>query len=1078
MKRTNAVPKIRLLLLSLISIFCFSYQVYAQQRVTINSSQEKLTKVLNEIQKQTSYSFVYNNSLINGNNVVSVNVKDASVEAVLDKIFANTPITYKISGKQVVLYPKEFDSKGGSQALSGTVKDSNGEPLIGVTVHNLTQNLIATTDLDGKYSVKMAPGDDIQFSYVGMTSKTVKAVPGMSSNVVLESDATLLEEAVVIGYGTAKKISSIVGAATTVKSDVFNKVPAASSGDALQGQVAGLQVYSSTGEPGSDVSMRLRGVNSINASNTPLFILDGSPVDVAIFTSMNPNDIETMTVLKDASSAAIYGSRAANGVVYITTKKGKEETPVVQLSASYGVSNIADFNIDLMSASEWFSFRELTEPSLKENAEFQDLKNFRLKNNINFDWKDWILRQNAPTWKADLSISGRTNKMDYYVSLGTFDQQGIEHDSYLTRYNLRTNVNVKVTDWLKIGTNTTLSYQEQTSAGYSTSMTNSRNPINIASWFFPWSTPYEILTDAAGNFTGYGEELDYMSEVGMWNYYKLMEVQPRWNSTARVNANLYQEITPVKGLTIRAAQAIDAKDYRYTGKVLPNDMGLATVTEETFSRFYRLTSTNTIEYKFDIAKDNHFVILGGHESIVTETKGFGASSTGQTDDRMTNVDQGIKFDKPSYNFSETAQNSFFVRLSYDYKDKYYIDGTFRTDGSSLFGDNNKYANFWSVGAMWNIKAENFMKDVDWVNNLQLKASYGTMGNSGISNYLSYGLTDSGRQYAGTQGWYLSSLGNPNLTWETLENLNIGINATLFNKLTLNVEFYNKMTKDMLMYIPYSFQTGFSGGWGNVGNMRNRGVDVEVKYDFVNNKDWYVTASFNMNYNKNEITELFGGRTEFVDGRSGIKYQVGKPYGEFFYPRFAGVDPANGKSMWYDKEGNITPTLSQTNAVFLGKQRFAPWSGGLNINASWRGLSLSASFAGVFGKYIENYGRYFIESSKWASESNLSRRMLNIWTTPGQITDVPRADDPMNHSNSYWIENASFVRLKNLQLAYQFPQQLIQKSHVFKGLKVYASGRNLLTFTKYTGIDPVVDSEISSAEYPNTKQYIIGVEFTF
>ncbi|MBQ7998823.1 MAG: SusC/RagA family TonB-linked outer membrane protein [Bacteroidales bacterium] len=759
MKRTNAVPKIRLLLLSLISIFCFSYQVYAQQRVTINSSQEKLTKVLNEIQKQTSYSFVYNNSLINGNNVVSVNVKDASVEAVLDKIFANTPITYKISGKQVVLYPKEFDSKGGSQALSGTVKDSNGEPLIGVTVHNLTQNLIATTDLDGKYSVKMAPGDDIQFSYVGMTSKTVKAVPGMSSNVVLESDATLLEEAVVIGYGTAKKISSIVGAATTVKSDVFNKVPAASSGDALQGQVAGLQVYSSTGEPGSDVSMRLRGVNSINASNTPLFILDGSPVDVAIFTSMNPNDIETMTVLKDASSAAIYGSRAANGVVYITTKKGKEETPVVQLSASYGVSNIADFNIDLMSASEWFSFRELTEPSLKENAEFQDLKNFRLKNNINFDWKDWILRQNAPTWKADLSISGRTNKMDYYVSLGTFDQQGIEHDSYLTRYNLRTNVNVKVTDWLKIGTNTTLSYQEQTSAGYSTSMTNSRNPINIASWFFPWSTPYEILTDAAGNFTGYGEELDYMSEVGMWNYYKLMEVQPRWNSTARVNANLYQEITPVKGLTIRAAQAIDAKDYRYTGKVLPNDMGLATVTEETFSRFYRLTSTNTIEYKFDIAKDNHFVILGGHESIVTETKGFGASSTGQTDDRMTNVDQGIKFDKPSYNFSETAQNSFFVRLSYDYKDKYYIDGTFRTDGSSLFGDNNKYANFWSVGAMWNIKAENFMKDVDWVNNLQLKASYGTMGNSGISNYLSYGLTDSGRQYAGTQGWYLSSLYN-------------------------------------------------------------------------------------------------------------------------------------------------------------------------------------------------------------------------------------------------------------------------------------------------------------------------------
>ena len=965
-----------------------------------------------------------------------------------------------------------------NQQVTGTVFDDQGATLPGAAVKVVGTTTVAVTDLDGNFTIKAPANGELEISFTGFKTAIVPINGKAVINVNLKLDAVLLDEAIVVGYGTAKKISSIVGAATTVKSDVFNKIPAASSGDALQGQVAGLQVYSSTGEPGSDVTMRLRGVNSINASNTPLFILDGSPVDVAIFTSMNPNDIETMTVLKDASSAAIYGSRAANGVVYITTKKGKEESPVVQLSASYGVSNVASYNLDLMNAQEWFQYREMTEPALLENAEFQDLKKFRLDNNINFNWRDWILRENAPTWKADLSISGRTNKMDYYVSLGAFDQQGVEHFSYLQRYNLRTNVNVKVTDWLKIGTNTTVSYQHQSAAGYATLGTNSRNPINIASWFFPWSTPYEILTDAAGNFTGYGKELDYMSDVGLWNYFKLMEAQPNGSNTARINSNLYQEITPVKGLTIRAAQAIDAKDYRYTGKVLPNDMGMATVTEEKFSRFYRLTSTNTIEYKFDIAENNHFTFLGGHESIVSKSEGFGASSTGQTDDRMTNVDQGIKFDKPSYSFSETAQNSFFIRFSYDYKDKYYVDATFRTDGSSLFGDNNKYANFYSVGLMWNIKGENWMKDVDWVNNLQFKASYGTMGNSGIDNYLSYGLTESGRQYAGTQGWYLSSLGNPNLTWETLENLNIGVNATLFNKLTFNVEFYNKMTKDMLMYIPYSFQTGFSGGWGNVGNMRNRGVDFEVKYDFVNNKDWYVNASFNMNYNKNEITELFGGRDEFVDGRSGIKYQVGKPYGEFFYPRFAGVDPANGKSMWYDTEGNIVSTQSASNSVFLGKQRFAPWSGGLNINASWRGLSLNATFSGVFGKYIENYGRYFIESSKWASESNLSRKMLNVWTTPGQITDVPRADDPMNHSNSYWIENASFVRLKNLQLAYQFPQALIQKSHVFKGLKFYVSGRNLLTFTKYTGIDPEVDGALANANYPNSKQYIAGVEFTF
>ncbi|MDO4736638.1 MAG: SusC/RagA family TonB-linked outer membrane protein, partial [Bacteroidia bacterium] len=740
-------------------------------------------------------------------------------------------------------------------------------------------------------------------------------------------------------------------------------------------------------------------------------ILDGSPVDVAIFTSINPNDIENITVLKDASSAAIYGSRAANGVVYITTKKGSSEKPVIQLSASYGISNVADYPIELMTSEEWFRFREMATPALLHNTQFQELKKFRLANNIGIDWKDWILNENAPTWKADLSISGRTNKMDYYISLGAFDQEGIEHYSYLSRYNLRTNINAKVTDWLKLGVNTTLSYQKQRAAGYSTSMTGYYNPINIANWSLPYAVPYEILTDSAGNFTGYGEELDYISDLGLWNYFHRMDAQPSWNNTARVNANLYEEITPIKGLTIRAAQAVDASYYQYTGKVLPNDMGLSTITEETTSRFYRLTSTNTIEYKFAIGEKNNFDVLAGHESIVTQRKGFGASSSGQTDDRMTNVDQGSNYNKPTYNFSETAQNSFFVRLSYDYNGKYYIDGTFRTDGSSLFGDNNKYANFYSVGAMWNIKAENFMKDVNWLNTFQLKASYGTMGNSGIDNYLSYGLTSSGRQYNGVTGWYLNSLSNPNLTWETLENLNIGISATMFNKLNVNFEFYNKLTRDMLMYIPYSFQTGFSGGWGNVGNMRNRGFDIDIRYDIVQTKDWHVNVGLNMNYNTNEITELFGGRDEFVDGRSGLKYQVGKPYGEFYKVRYAGVDPTTGKQLWYDKDGNLTGTESESDAVFTGKQRYAPWSGGLSINAQWKGIALNATFSGVFGKWMDNYGRYFIENASFADESNMTKRMLNIWTTPGQITDIPKAGEPISNSDSRWVENASFVRLK-------------------------------------------------------------------
>ena len=961
--------------------------------------------------------------------------------------------------------------------LKGTVKDPQGEPLIGVSVKDNTSGAVAISDIDGMYAIKVSDGDEIVWSFVGMESVTMKAYAGMSGDVVLKASTEMLEEMVVVGYGTAKKISSIVGAATTVKSEVLNSAPAASVGDALQGQVAGLQVFSSTGEPGSDVTMRLRGVNSINASNTPLFILDGSPVDVGIFTSLNPNDIENITVLKDASSAAIYGSRAANGVIFITTKKGKGETPVVQFSASYGVSNVANYPVELMSSEQWFAFREMTDPSLVSNTQFQALKDFRLKNGISYDWKKWILNENAPTWKADLSLSGRTQKMDYYISMGGFDQEGIEHFSYLERYNLRSNINVMATDWLKVGLNTTLSYQQQKSAGYSTAGTSYYNPMNIALWSLPYAVPYEILTDAAGNFTGYGKEQDYISDLGLWNYFKRMEAQPSSSNTFKINMNAYQEIRPLEGLTIRAMQALDDSEYKYTGKVLPNDMGLSTVTEETFRRIYRLTSTNTIEYKFSLGEKHFIDLLGGHESIVYKNQGFGAASSGQTDIRMTGVNQGTDFNQPSYSSSETSQNSFFVRMSYSFDDKYFLDGTFRTDGSSLFGEDNKYANFYSFGGMWNMKKENFLKDVAWLDNLQVKASYGTMGNSGIDNYLSYGLTETGKQYDGIGSWYLSSLSNSNLTWETLENLSFGVNATMFKNFTVNLELYNKLTKNMLMYIPYSFQTGFTGGWGNVGNMRNRGFDLELKYDFVNTKDWYVTAALNMNYNKNEITELFGGRNEFVDGRSGLKYEVGKPYGEFYLVDYAGVDPATGKQIWYDKDGNLTGSYSESDAKFIGKNRFAPWSGGLNINVSYKGFALNAAFSGVFGKYIENYDRYFIENPSFVDESNMTARMMNIWTTPGQITDIPKAGETIKH-DSRWIDNASFVRLKNLQLSYTLPAAIAKKTGFLNGMKVYITGRNLVTFTGYKGIDPEVDYEIASGDYPNTKQIIAGVEFTF
>ena len=963
-------------------------------------------------------------------------------------------------------------------AVKGTVTDQSGSPVPGVTVLLQGSTNGTSTDVDGNYGITVPSNGTLVFSLVGMKTVSVPVNNKAQINVVMEEDAVLLEDVVVLGYGSAKKISSVVGAATTVKKQVFQNRPVASAGDALQGQVAGLQVFTSSGEPSAAVSMRLRGVNSINASNTPLFILDGSPVSSSVFTTLSSNDIENITVLKDASSTAIYGSRAANGVVYITTKKGVSEKPTVKVSAQYGVSSVANNPQDMCNTEQYFQLREMIDPALKTNAQFQELKRFRIENNFNFDWRDWILNESAPTVSGDLSIAGRTEKMDYYVSFSAFDQNGVEPESSLTRYGVRSNINSKVTNWLKVGLNLGLTYQETSTAGFSTSGNNWYNPMNVADWSLPYAVPYDILTDNAGNFTGFGAEQDYIEDMGLYNYYYLIKYQPSGNNYVRLNGNTYQEITPIKGLVIRAAQAIEAFDYRATSKKLVDKYGLFTTsTSESFTRNYTLTSTNTAEYKFSIGEKHNIVLLAGHESIINKYEGFGASSSGMTDNRVNNVDQGTKFEKPSYSFSENAYNSYFARVNYDFNDKYFFEATYRKDGSSLFGKNKRYADFYSIGANWNAKRESFLEDVEWLNKLNVRVSYGTTGNSGINEYLANGLIGSGAQYNGKETWGLSQVENPDLTWETVESTNIGINARLFDFVDVELEFYNKNTKDMLMEIPYSYATGFSGGWGNIGNMNNKGVDLTLGFNVISTKDITFNVSGTFNYNKNEITKLFGGRDEFVVPNTGIKYQVGKPLGEFYYNRWVGVDPATGKQLWLDKDGNITNVFSEDDATFTGKQRYAPVAAGLQLDFAWKDLSVSANFSGIFGKWTISNTRYFIENSANAPDMNQTVAMLNMWQKPGDITTIPAAGEPIEF-DTHLLENASFVRLKNLQISYNLPKTWMKKTGFLTGARVYAIGRNLLTFTEYTGYDPEVDSNLQLGNYPNSKQFSFGVELTF
>lgn len=971
-------------------------------------------------------------------------------------------------------------------SVSGTVIDaSTGEPVpyASIQIKGTTQG--ATTDDFGKFSMSVDAKGTLIFSSIGYVTLEVPVEGKTQLAITMEPDAVMLEETIVVGYGTAKKISSVVGSASTVRAKALENRPVANVADALQGQVAGMQVFSSSGEPSANqVSMRIRGVNSITAGNTPLIILDGSPVDISIFSTLSSNDIESVVTLKDASSTAIYGSRAANGVIFITTKKGKRgEKARVQIRGQYGISSLINHNIELMDRDQWFQFNSEMDPTFL-TPERQAQWDLAKKCGINTNWMDYFFQKNAPVYSVEANISGASEKTDYYISLSQYDETGTAPYSSMARYGIRSNINTKVNDWLKFGVNLAFTMSDSRTNGFAANRENfDFNPVHASNSYLPWVSPYEVLLDDQGNFLGFGEDRQIFTEMGeqKYNLKYLMGIQPSSNKYYRLNGNMYQEITPVKGLTLRAAQALEGYVYRYSYKAIPtgpfseaNGGGSAS---ESYASSYRMTFTNTAEYKFDVASKSHFNFLLGQEAIISEYDSFGASANGTTDPRQDEISFAPLEKQISWGYSKTVFNSYFIRGSYDFDGRYYVDASYRIDGSSLFGANKRYANFYSVGAMWDIKAEKFMSNAHWVNDLRLKLSYGTTGNSSIDNYLAYGTVGAGGYYNGGLAWGLANPENQDLTWEVVENFNVGVTTRLFDRWDLSVDFYHKLTKDMLMSIPYSLTTGHASGMGNIGSMSNTGVDLDTNIDIYRDRNFYFGIRTNFNYNRNEIVELFDGRDEFEVPNTGIKYKVGTSYGELYFPVSAGVDPRDGKQMWYDLNGNKTKVFSDSYSQFTGMQRYAPWAGGVQLNFSWKGLALNADFSWVAGKYVVNNDLFFLMAPKSAAVRNVATELFDIWTTPGQVTDIPAFTEDRQFDTT-WIEDASFLRLKNLQLSYTFPEELMRKTKFFESIRVYAIARNLWTLTKYSGYDPEVDTNVQLGNYPNSKQFTFGIELTF
>lgn len=965
--------------------------------------------------------------------------------------------------------------------VTGTViSEEDGLPVVGASILVKGTAVGTVTDMDGKFQLPNVPSSakTLVISFIGMENKEVPIKP--SVKVTLKPMTELLSEVLVTGtYGSAKKLGSMVGSVAAVKSEKIANRPSANFADGLQGQVAGLQVFTSSGEPSEGVSMRLRGIGSINSSSEPLFILDGAPISSGAFSAINPNDIENLTILKDASSTSIYGSRAANGVIVITTKRGKGVKPTVTIKGQYGISQRAVENITLMNSEQYFNFCETVNPNYKTNEAFQANKEFALKHGISTDWYDYFFKDNAPTYQLDASITGVANNTNYFISASHYDAEGIEPASGMKRETVRSNIDTKVSDWFRVGLNLGLSYEDFETNGFAGTGNSWYNVATLSKWAIPYETPYEIIENADGSIS-YGKRKNILDKIGLWNPYYLLENQPTEKNKIRLYGNAFEEITPIKGLTIRAAQAIDAFDYRYRYVSLPadynNQKGSAS---ESFQRYSSFTFTNTAEYKFSINEMHNISALVGQESIIYNGSSFGASVDNITDGRLPMLSNGTIPKQPSASKKKKVMNSYFSRLEYNFGEKYFFDASFRTDGSSIFGRDNRWASFFSVGTMWNVSKEAFMEDIDWLKDLKVKFSYGTTGNSAFDGdpyYPSLGLVGTGK-YNGDQTFYISSVQNDGLTWEKQKTINIGLSARLFDRLDIDLAYYDKKTTDMLMTIPYSYTTGHSSGWGNIGSMFNRGFEATVSYDIINRRNLQWSVSANINYNKNQITELFGGRDEYVVANTGIKYQVGMPYGELYYVRWVGVDPADGQQIWLDKDGNETKTYSEDNAVFTGKQRYAPWAGGFSTSFFWKGFSINADFSYVLGKYTINNDAFFYNNPNFAGQLNQSTDMLDMWTTPGQVTNIPAANSELRF-DTHLIENASFLRLKNLTIGYTLPENWLHKTGFIKGARIFAVGRNLLTVTNYTGADPEVDSNLQLGKYPNTKQFTIGAELTF
>jgi TonB-dependent starch-binding outer membrane protein SusC len=969
--------------------------------------------------------------------------------------------------------------------VAGKVTSSeDGSPVPGAYVMIKGSQTGTATDADGNYKLTVASGATLVFSSVGMKSKELAVGSASVMDVILEPDIIGMDEVIVVGYTTVRKEAN-TGAVNVVKSDKLKDVPEVSFDKMISGKIPGVMITSTSGQPGASSQIRIRGISSLTSGNEPLIVVDGTPVmqgDQSYFTNtsnalsaINPNDVESITLLKDASAASIYGSRGANGVLLVTTKSGKAGKSKIDFHASYGMSKLAnDNNYGVMSPKQLHTYMRDAVTNIGKDPDNPTSGGGRyyVPNSLitgdTYDWMDIVTRPGLQQ-DYELTASGGNEKSRHYLSVGYTGDEGVFYGVNYQKYQLRANIDQKINNWISTGVRINGAYTRSDDVPMQDLFF--ANPLFAGQIIAPWSPLY----DSHGEYN-----LD-IPENGNTNPRANAAYDDQWEKQNRLMGTLFMEIKPFKGFTFKtnnSYELTDGEGRRYWSAKA--DINGKTTLQTSNTKFIQLTTSNTLSYDTHLMDKHNLSFLLGQEAQRNDYNLYFLKSLNVNPDIPYANTSTSSDDMGSYDEYTRTLLSFFGIVNYEFSNRYFLKFHLRSDGSSRFGKDTKWGTFYSVGASWVITNESFMQSFEAVNLLKLRASYGINGNDNIPVYAQWGVYGS-REYNGVSGMAPDQLPKPDLTWELNKAYNIGLDFGFLQRVTGTIEYYQRKTTHMLLESPLSRTTGFSSIQDNVGEVENKGIEGLVNVSVVN-KEIKWDVGFNIAHNRSKILSLASGQKQFLDtDNSRILHKIGESMYMFYLYDYAGVNPVNGEALWYNADGKITNQYKNARRILAGSPE-PKFTGGISSSLSWKGISLDATFEFRTGNKVLIDENFYLNSDGYSWGNNQAITGLDYWKKPGDNARNPKPlADNSTFSNGFsstrWMQNGDFMRIKNLTLAYVLPSSLVKRMGI-EQIRIYTSAINLYTFHKVDFWDPERGQDGTGyGIYPQTKKFMFGIELS-